>query len=309
MVLSALEDAARQFGARSHEGVRFHDRALAESADLWHGHLEHISLEGLTGPLMRREADALPSDLRDIFAETITDLADLIDEIRFSGALAALLIADHTLQQREAELDDDRAQARENALPVEAMALLRNYFAAMPMPATLFEDPHTPMAGQRVLSRWFAGQLIDSALFRLVAGLDRLAVLLTSAAGKRFAVGKDGLRYPAFRAGDLEKLKSAYPEALWEKVRALTDHPLFKFLMDARNGFTHSRRLYSELHGHYRIVYGVPDIAGEERDLSVQEGIDPAMHLAVLLATYNEILRPAIGLTRDCLNVDADEAK
>ena len=75
--------------------------------------------------------------------------------------------------------------------------------------------------------------------------------------------------------------------------------------MDARHGLADSRRLYSELHGHFRIVYGIPDMADERRELSVQQGIDPGTHLAVLLATYNEILRPAIRLTRDCLSADA----
>ena len=65
--------------------------------------------------------------------------------------------------------------------PAEVIVVAQRYAREPPNAAELFEDPHRQIAGGRILSRWFAAQLIDSALYRGIAACDRLAIYARSA--------------------------------------------------------------------------------------------------------------------------------
>lgn len=277
----------------------FAPEALAAHAQLFHGHLSEITTEGLTAPLGVPLRFGLPHEFRDALADAVVDLGDLIDEIRFSGAMAELFIADYEKRgPLPTETDEEHKRLRALGMPIDALALLRAYFAPLPEPVTLFFEPHRQLAGERFLSLWFAGQLIDSALFRLVAALDRLASMLWAGARLPLADSKGRPRHPAFRSRDLKALASSYPDREMEVLLGLTKHELFGLLMNVRNEFAHSRRVLSELHGHYRIGYRVGPTAEGER---IVQALDRQTHLAILLAAYNEILRPAVATTRDCI--------
>ncbi len=277
----------------------FAPEALAAHAQLFYGHLSEITTEGLTAPLGVPPRFGLPHEFRDALADAIVDLGDLVDEIRFSGAMAELFIADYEKRGPiPTETDDERKRLRDLGMPIDAIALLRAYFAPPPEPATLFLDPHRQLSGERFLSLWFAGQLIDSALFRLVAALDRLASMLWAGARVPFADSKGRPRHPAFRSRDLKIVAPSYPANEMEVLLGLTKHELFDLLMKIRNEFTHSRRVLSELHGHYRIGYRVGPTPERER---IVQALDRQTHLAILLAAYNEILRPAVAATRECI--------
>jgi hypothetical protein len=160
----------------------------------------------------------------------------------------------------------------------------------------LFEQPHQQISGGRILSRWFAAQLVDSALYRGIAACDRLAILLRCQAGAPVEITKSGeRRQPAFTSGDLKQLHSTYaaiPE--WSSLRQLTINPLFEFIKQERNGFTHERRTPSELHGERAVVYG-SEGGGNEQVVPV---MDAETHYLLAPAFYNELLWPAIELTR-----------
>jgi len=238
--------------------------------------------------------------MRNELADAIVDLSALIDEIRFSGAFAAVLIEDyeHSVAadgDREESSSADSQELRSLGIPVAALALLTPFFAPVPAPHDLFTEPHMRFAGDRVLSLWFAGQLIDSSLFRIVAAVDRVAIILWVSASLPIPVSKS-TSHPAFRPGYLRRLTPHYSDHTVSALIQLTDHQLFRLIMSVRNGFAHSKRVLSELHGHYRVAYEAADPRG-----IVTQAIDGRTHLAILLACYNEILRPAIDNAAKCL--------
>lgn len=246
------------------------------------------------------EREVTRSHLRNELADAIVELSALIDEIRFSGALAGLLIEDYERVAAAGDHSSDvkaaaRQELRDLGIPIAAMALLTPYFAPTPDPCTLFTQPHVRFAGDRVLSQWFAGQLIDASLVRVVAALDRVAIILWSSAGMPIPVDKH-TSHPAFRPFYLRQLADHYSESDLAPIVKLTEHDLYRVLVSVRNGFTHSKRIMSELHGHYRVAYESADPRGV-----VTQAIDKRTHLAILLACYNEVLRPAVERTSDCL--------
>ena len=236
-------------------------------------------------PLARGE---FLGDLR-IYAEALVELHRLLEEIRFEGALAILLLVDYRMKRDRGEVPT--IEASPFSIPVEAAALLVGYMRHPPDPGGLFHDLHSVIAGNRILSRWLAAQLLDSALYRAIAAGDRLVVLLQARAGVPFERKKKGaFRYPTFTPEDLRPLNSFYrgrPE--WSELRTLATNPLFQFIRDARHSFTHGRRLPSELHGERFVSY-----ASDSGDVA---GIDAGDHVALVLAVFDAVLRPAVQLT------------
>jgi len=277
----------------------FDPAAIDTHAGLMRGHLSEISTEGLSIRLHSNQAGLLLPELRNALSEAVVDLAALIDEIRFSGSLAALLIADYERSVAVDTESDETKEMRDLGIPIAALALLAPYYAPLPFPASLVIEPHKTMAGGRVLSLWFAGQMLDSALFRVVAALDRLAIILWCSASLPFESAHGRVRYPAFRPTDLAKLAGSYSSPSFGQLEHLAHHPLFELLLRVRHGFTHSSRPPSELHGHYRLAY---DVGGPVESDRITQAIDRETHMAILLATYNEILRAAVHACSECLS-------
>lgn len=169
-----------------------------------------------------------------------------------------------------------------------------------PSPSALATDLHQGISGKRELSRWLAGQLLDSALLRAVAALDRVAAMLHLCAGLPLETARDGsARMPAFNAGDLGRVRPAYnrqpqSDALFEVV----DHPVYQLLKRFRNGNTHQRRWPSELHGERTVLYwdDGPATEGGVSGPRWVEGLSAQDHFAVSLAVWNLVLRPAVEL-------------
>lgn len=278
----------------------FHEEALAGQEDLLSGHLREISVQGLTQPLAHLLQNQTPPWESDTYAEVVADLSWLLDEIRFSGALADLLIRDQVLSAKDAPAEGPASPAIPPGMPIEVIALLHPYFATLPYPSVLFEAPHSDMTGSRVLSLWFAGQMIDSALFRLVAALDRLATALWCLSGKALARRKkdNKVLHPAFVATDLAKVPKSFDAEAWQQLTSLLQHPLYQVVKDMRNGFTHNHRWYSGLHGFDQVVYGT---SGPKEAFRQVRAMDGSTHLAVLLGTYDLVLRPAVELASACV--------
>lgn len=212
--------------------------------------------------------------------------------------MAVLLLADSGIKRDRGEAPD-RPTKRDFPMPVEVDALLRRYFRPLPWPAKLFDDPYAEIAGDRVLGRWFAGQLLDSALFRALAACDRLAILLWANAELPLKTRRDGEPiHPSFRRYYLNQLTEPYGQhPAWEELVSFADDELFRYTKNIRDGFTHSRRMRSQLHGDYVIEY----LGDEERGVPPTAAIDAVDHVALALACYDGILRPLVRLTGEVL--------
>lgn len=246
-------------------------------------------------------------ELQRTYIDALTDLHLLVEEYRFEAILALVLLRDYVIKRDrgDAEAIEGSGEARMDTMPwpAEVMLVARRYSREPPSPAELFARPHQQIAGHRILSRWFAAQLLDSALYRGIAACDRLAIMLRCQAGLPVERTKAGEpRQPSFGSSALMEFDAMYaliPD--WEKLLQLASHAFFDFIKQERNGFTHERRRPCELHGERAVVYGSEGPGSEE----VVAALDAGGHYALAPAFYNEILRPAIEASRTVVVVSA----
>lgn len=241
-----------------------------------------------------------------VYIDALTDLHLLVEEYRFQALLALTLLRDYSIKQKRGDIPEPSQGADPNidgmALPAEVAIVMRKYAVAPPSPAELFTQPHQQITAGRHLSRWFAAQMIDSALYRGIAACDRLAILLRCAAGLPIETTKRGdRRQPSFGRRSLSDLETKLGQrAGWQELCALTDHPLFDFIKQERNGFTHDRRRPSELHGERSTVYGSQGETPEE----IVPAMDASTHYSFAPAFYNEVLCPAVRLSGAVITSD-----
>jgi hypothetical protein len=246
--------------------------------------------------------------LKRTYIDALLDLHHLIDEYRFEALLALAILRDYVIKRDRGEapvvtLGPETTLTDTLPIPAETVLVMRRYAVEPPNAAELFENPHQQIAGGRMLSRWFGAQLIDSALYRGVAACDRLAILLRCQAGLPVVVTKAGeRRQPAFTPGWMKDLVAHYEAvADWPALRDLSANPFFEFIRQERNGFTHERRRPSELHGETAIVLGAVDDGPQQ----TVPAMDPQSHYALAAAFYNEILIPALSLSRSVITTTA----
>jgi hypothetical protein len=289
----------------------FDPEAIAAASELEHEHFPVPNFGGLSDLVMDYPENPLrvipDSELHRTYFDALNDLHLLVEEYRFSALLAVTLLRDYSLKRERGDAPPTPgavdARFDNMAWPVEVVAVMRGYATEPPNAAELFEDPHQQMSGNRILSRWFAAQLIDSALYRGIAACDRMAILLRCQAGLPVKVTSKGeRRQPSFSKSHLKALNSSYATTpVWKRLVDLATSPLFEFVRQERNGFTHERRRPSELHGERAIVYGSQGSGPEETVFP----LDAASHYALAPAFYNEVLCKALAMTRELISESA----
>lgn len=278
----------------------FDPEAVAAASDVEYGPVAPFNMAGLADAATLRAPGGAPgstaianAELRRTFFDALLDLHKLLEEYRFHVGLAHGLEVDYSVKARRGDapvIQNNPDIDRLGGIPDEARALLVAFMREPPLATELFRDPHQEMTGLRILSRWAAGQMIDSALIRGVAACDRLATLLWARAERPLPRTRAGLaRLPTFTPRQLAELDDAYDQrAEWGELTGIAASEFYETVRRLRNGFTHERRTYSELHGE-RIVSssGGP----------TYEGIDAGLHLAFGPAFAAEVLRPAVEHT------------
>jgi hypothetical protein len=224
--------------------------------------------------------------LRHRYSDAVRDLVHFIEEIRFEIAFGALLVWDWEARRSS----DEGSDLPPTPMPVEALALLAGFMAEPPTPVEVFRDPHFEMSGNRVLSLWVAGQMLDSAMYRSIAALDRLAIILWVRAGRELSDES----YPAFRTQSLGKLNDFYVGDAWDELRGLLEHPIWSLAKDLRDVYTHRHRYGADLLGTTDVLY---DDESEGFPTAIAARLSMDEHLAILRAFYDLVLRPAIRLT------------
>jgi hypothetical protein len=220
-----------------------------------------------------------------IYDEALVDLIRLLEEVRFSVSVAAMYA--HGARDKLRPMRESHHEWPHSVgLSPKVRALLATYTQNTHPPDELIFDPSALLGGARLLGGWWAGQLVDSAVVRGISALDRVAILVSCAAGRI-----DPRRMPAFRSRELGRLSGAFgSDGEWETLLGLTENEVFLFVKDARDGHVHRRRLPTELHGDF--VTSGRDIAG--RSVSTV-GMDPDLQLAVATALFRDVIVPAIS--------------
>jgi len=220
-----------------------------------------------------------------IYDEALVDLIRLLEEVRFSVSVAVMYA--HGARDKLRPMRESHHEWPHSVgLSPKVRALLATHTQNTHPPDQLIFDPSAPLGGARLLGGWWAGQLVDSAVVRGISALDRVAILVSCAAGRI-----DPRRMPAFRLRELRRVSGAFEsDGEWATLLGLTENEVFLFVKDARDGHVHRRRLPTELHGDF--VTSGRDAAG--RYFSTV-GMDPDLHLAVATALYRDVIVPAIG--------------
>lgn len=240
--------------------------------------LEQLVQGVRTGP----EVDTNPASI--LYDETLVDLVRLLEEFRF-GASVGAMYARGVREQVRPLRESHKLWPQNVGMSPKVLALLAGYGQNTLPPDQLLLDPTAALGGHRVLGGWWAAQLLDSAIIRGIAVLDRVAILLHCIAGHI-----DSRRMPAFRAHYLDRLTTVFgadPE--WETLHGLGRSEIFLFVKDMRDGHVHRMRLPAELHGAF--VTGGIDAGGRYQSTL---GADPDIQWALATALFQDVICPAI---------------
>jgi hypothetical protein len=292
--------------------------AVAQSRQLLETHLAAIDLSGLEprGTPTPSVEGAAPHATA--YEDALVDLRYLLDEIRFSTALASLLIWDFRFKVERGEATENDPfsdlissfEARPGLasdvpdliskmpMPSPVLTFLAVYGDdALPSADRLFTHP-TEHFGFRTLGPWFGGQLLDSALFRSFGALDRIIALLWCRARRPLHERSDGSpMLPTFGPAAMKELRScgAYPEAGLAQLEAIQEHELFQASRALRDGFTHRRRGHFEAGGERLTSYE------QDGERIVVQGGSLEGHINLAVGCYAVLLQPAVSATRQLL--------
>ncbi len=167
----------------------------------------------------------------------VLDVDDLTAQIRWHLGQALLLMDSQPDILKAGEDDDDISKGL--GMPVGAQFLLRGYIVEADR--VLYDDLSTPRRGGTV-GGWVFHMMIDSAVYRTVSVLDRLATILW------YAVELPMERV-YFRSSKIKKLHKAICSDETAHLLRIAEGELLNFIIDYRDGLTHSTKAYSRASG------------------------------------------------------------
>lgn len=280
------------------------EQALTDVRKLLGTHLAPVELAVLVGPLVDVNNDVFRTDgHRLAYLDALVDLRHLLDEVRFEVALGSMIVWDFRARQKRGDVADNdlltEARARLGAeteipLPDAVLPFLAAHGEEPPSPEVLLTDPHRHF-GTRVLSTWFAGQLLDSAIFRSLGALDRAVALLQARAGIPSVSGDERPRRPTFGKGSVEEVAAAelYDADLLDGLDQVIESSLYEDLVSLRHGFTHRRRGHFTAGGERLTKYQARD-GGED---VVVRGASLEDHINLAVGGYTLVVAPVVETT------------
>jgi hypothetical protein len=167
----------------------------------------------------------------------VTDIDDLVAQIRWHLGHALLLMDSLPDILKAGEDDDDII--KDLGIPTGAQLLLRGHISDANR--VLYDDLSTPRRGGTV-GGWVFHMMVDSAVYRAVSALDRLATLLWYAA-------ELPVEPIYFRSGKLKKLHAAICCDETAHLLKIAEGKLLNLIIDYRDGLTHRTKAYSRASG------------------------------------------------------------
>lgn len=175
------------------------------------------------------------------------------------------------------------------AMPPAVLLLLADAGSSLPRPASLWDNPHQHMSHHRVLSLWLSAQMVDSAVVRILAALDRLATALhfalSASASPKLPERRGVTMFPTFDADQIERMAYRYGDSPEIKtLRKIAQAPLMSAGREMRDFFIHRGRWRSAGHS-----------AGARSTLEgIQHPLREHEHLALGAALFDQVLRPGV---------------
>jgi hypothetical protein len=167
----------------------------------------------------------------------VMDIDDLTSQTRWHLGQALLLIDSQPDIIKAGEDDDDLIKGR--GIPASAQLLLRGYIRDANQ--VLYSDLSTPRHGGTV-GGWIFHMMIDSAVYRSISALDRLATVL-------WYVAELPKERVYFRSGKIKRLHTAICCDETARLLEIAEGKLLNFIIDYRDGLTHTQKAYSRASG------------------------------------------------------------
>lgn len=167
----------------------------------------------------------------------VLDVDDLIGQIRWHLGQALLLMQTQTDIIKAGENDDELVKGL--GMATAAQLLLRKYI--IDADRVLYNDLSTPRRGGTV-GGWIFHMMIDGAVYRVICALDRLATIL-------WHVAELPMERIYFRSRKIKKVHNVISSKETGKLLKISEGKLLNFILDYRDGLTHSAKAYSRLAG------------------------------------------------------------
>ena len=176
----------------------------------------------------------------------VIDVDDLTAQARWHLGYALLLMETqpHILVNKEP--DDEIERMIRAGVPSGALLLLRGYIREADR--VLYSDLSAQRQGGTVAG-WIFHMMIDSAIYRIISALDRLAHILWYAANLPLQ-DKYGVKARIyFRSKKIEKIHSVINDSHSQELLRIANEPILDFAITYRDGLTHDAKTYSKVAG------------------------------------------------------------
>lgn len=186
----------------------------------------------------------------------VLDIDDLIAQMRWH--LGCVLLLKEMYPALGTENKED--WVAKHGVPSTGALLLREFIVD---PTTvLYEDLTTPRRGAQVAG-WILHMMVDSAVYRGIAVLDRMAHILWCAAGL-----PSGRVY--FRPKNMRRIAESLKSEETSALADIAEQEITDFVLKYRDGLTHDLKVYSRLAG-----FALADVLEDSQGKKVYTSPDP----------------------------------
>jgi hypothetical protein len=170
----------------------------------------------------------------------LLDIDYLIAQARWNLGQALLLIELYPQIVDNTEPSDPIEKIiSENEMPSTCLLLLRGYVAQADK--IFYSDLSQPRRNGTVAG-WLYHMMIDDAIYRVIAALDRLAQII-------WLIAKLPKENVYFRSGKMAKINNALKNKHSKKLLDIASGELLKYVIRYRDGFSHEMKVYSKAAG------------------------------------------------------------
>jgi hypothetical protein len=225
----------------------------------------------------------------------VIDVDDLIAQARWHLGHALLLMETQPqiLDSKEPE-DEVERMIDQAGMPSSVILLLRGYIRDADR--VLYSDLSTQRRGGTVAG-WVFHMMIDSAIYRAISALDRVAHILWYAANLPMLDKNSSKVRVYFRARKIEKVHNVINDANSQELLKIANGRVLEYAIAYRDGLTHDAKTYSKTAGSMPVdEWLTPD---GKRFIMRDEEMTAELLFALANATYHqllEVLKPSVTI-------------
>lgn len=176
----------------------------------------------------------------------VLDIDDLILQVRWHLGQALLLIELYPQIVTDIKPNNQIDELiKEDGLPSKALLIIRNYTVN---PGKVLSADLAKERGGGTVAGWIYHMMIDNAIYRVVAALDRLAKVLWYAAELPLETPR-GKERIYFRSRKVSRIDEVFQNEHSRKLLEIASSELVKYIIGYRDDFSHELKVYSRIAG------------------------------------------------------------